>query len=109
MATPVLSTRLVNYTGTDEQVDAFAQNAVVVCTNASANTIDIPDESVVNFPIGTIITFVQGGAGTTTVTCDGSANLRIDSPSTAALAGQYSVAQAVKIASDEWVLFGNLV
>jgi hypothetical protein len=51
---------------------AFDQNAVVTSANASAQTITIPAESVVNYPLGTQITIIQTGAGAVTLAKTGS-------------------------------------
>jgi len=67
MATPVLSTRLIAYTTTPNTVDAFAQNAVVTVSFATAASLVLPASTVVNFPIGTMIHVIQTGAGAVTV------------------------------------------
>lgn len=72
MATPVLSTRLKAYTGAANTLDAFAQNAVITVSHGSATTLTLPESTTVNFPIGTIITVVQIGAGAVTVAKTGS-------------------------------------
>lgn len=73
MATPVLPTRVVAYTGAGAHLlDAFAQNAVVTVSHGSAASVTIPDASAVNFPIGTVIQVIQTGAGAVTVTVPGS-------------------------------------
>jgi hypothetical protein len=76
---------------------------------ASANDLSIPTNASVAFPIGTQILIYQAGAGqtsivavtpgTTTVRAQGSKNK---------INGQYGVAGIIKIATDEWVAFGNL-
>jgi hypothetical protein len=77
---------------------------------ASANDLSIPTNASVAFPIGTQILIYQAGAGqtsivavtpgTTTVRAQGSKNK---------IAGQYGIAGILKIATDEWIAFGNLV
>lgn len=73
MATPVLSSRLVAYTGAGAHLlDAFAQNAVVTVSHGSAASVTIPDATSVDFPLGTQIHVIQVGAGAVTVTVPGS-------------------------------------
>jgi len=116
----VLSASDVN--GTNEGVNdlAFAQfNAqtgtsytlvltdvakLISLTNAAAITLTVPTNASVAFPIGTQILLYQGGAGQVTVSS--SATIRSQGSKTK-IAGQYGVAGLVKVATDEWVLFGN--
>jgi len=99
MATPILSARHTLYTGTDEQLDAYDMCATVVVTNASAATLDIPDDSVVDFPLGTTVIVVQGGAGAVTVTADGDATVTGTTLVTATAGDQVYL---VKYAANKW-------
>jgi hypothetical protein len=56
-----------NNTGTTKTLDLTDANEIVTMNNASANTLTIPANSSVAFPIGTVITLINLGAGTTTV------------------------------------------
>jgi hypothetical protein len=79
---------------------------VVSLTNGSAITLTIPTNATTAFPTGTQILLYQGGAGQVTV---GGAGVTIRSQgSKLKINGQYGVAGLLKIATDEWVLFGNL-
>lgn len=71
MATPVLPARAITYADS-ATLDAFAQNAVIVCTKGTAMTITLPESTTVMFPTGTIIHVVQTGAGAVTVAKTGS-------------------------------------
>jgi hypothetical protein len=74
----------------------------------TANTLTVPSSSTANFPIGAKIDIAQYGAGQTTVTT-GSVNVSLRSAGNATkLAAQYAGATVVKIATDEWYLFGNI-
>ena len=79
---------------------------MVTLSDAGANTITIPANSAVAYPIGTQLNFQQAGAGTTTIaiTTDtlNSAGSLFD------LNGQYAVATALKMTATTWTLFGNL-
>jgi len=47
---------------------ADGNNTLVTLSNASANTVTIPPNSSVAFPVGTVLNFAQTGAGQTTIT-----------------------------------------
>jgi len=78
---------------------------VVSLTNAAAIALTIPTNSSVAFGIGTQILLYQGGAGQ--VTISSSATIRSQGTKLK-LFGQYAVAGLLKVATDEWVAFGNL-
>jgi hypothetical protein len=78
---------------------------VVSLTNASPITLTIPTNATTAFPTGTQILLYQGGAGQVTV---GGAGVTIRSQgSKLKITGQYAVAGLLKVATDEWVFFGN--
>lgn len=78
---------------------------VISLTNAAAITLTIPTNASVAFPIGTQILLYQGGAGQVTVS---GAGVTIRSQGTRTkLSGQYAVGGLLKLATDEWVIFGN--
>ena len=79
----------------------------VTLSNASAITATIPPNSSVAFPIGTQVNLMQLGAGQVTVAAGSGVTLR-SAGSLVKTSAQYAVATALKIASDEWVLIGNL-
>ena len=80
-----------------------------VCTfnNAAATTVTVPPNSSVAFDIGTQIDAVQIGAGKVTFAQGSGVTIRsIDSNK--AISARYGAATLLKIATDEWVLFGSL-
>jgi len=79
---------------------------VVSLTNASAITLTVPENSSVAFPTGTQILLYQGGAGQVSVSPAGSVVIRAQGSKTKII-GQYGVAGLLKVATDEWVFFGN--
>ena len=80
---------------------------VVSLTNASPITLTIPTNAVTAFPLGTQILLYKGGPGQVTI---GGAGVTIRSQaSKLKITGQYAVAGLLKVATDEWVAFGNLV
>lgn len=73
----------------------------------SANNLTIPLNSSIAFPIGTKIDIAQYGAGQTTVVATSGVTLR-SAGGALKLAAQYSGGSLVKIATDEWYLFGDI-
>lgn len=83
--------------------DAFK---LVGMDNASANTLTVPPNSSVAFPVGTRIDITQDGAGQTTVVADTGVTIR--TPETLKLRKQRAKATLIKRATDTWDLEGNL-
>lgn len=75
-------------------------------TNAAAAVITIPTNLVAAFAVGQRVDILQYGAGQITVSPDASVTLR--ATPTAKLRAQYSTASLIKIATDEWLLVGDL-
>jgi hypothetical protein len=93
-------------TGTSYTLVLADAGKVVEMTNSSANTLTIPPNSSVAFPVGTIIEVYQGGAGQTTIAAGSGVTLR--APDGAKLAKQYASASLRKRATNEWVLAGSV-
>jgi hypothetical protein len=74
---------------------------------ASANNLTVPLDSAIAFPIGTKIDIAQYGAGQTTVVATSGVTIR-SAGGALKLAAQYSGATLVKIATNEWYLFGDI-
>jgi hypothetical protein len=75
---------------------------------ATANDLTIPLNSSVAFATGTQILVAQYGAGQTTVVATSGVNVRSNGGKLK-LNVQYSGATLIKIATDEWYLFGDIV
>jgi Protein of unknown function (DUF2793) len=73
---------------------------------AGANTCTIPPNSSVAFPVDTVVTIRQVGAGITTIVAG--AGVTINSPSTLAIARQNGTVQLVQVATDTWDLMGDV-
>lgn len=87
---------------------ALADRGKLVEMNvATANNLTVPLNSSIAFPIGTKIDLAQYGAGQTTVVATGGVTVR-SAGGALKLTSQYSGATLVKIATDEWYLFGNI-
>lgn len=84
-----------------------ANNKIVEMNVGSANNLTIPPNSSVAFPIGTVITFVQYGAGLTTTVAGAGVTIRSSSGLLTA-AAQYSAVVIEKTGTDEWYLWNGL-
>jgi hypothetical protein len=93
-------------TGTAYTTVLTDQSKLVTLTNASAITFTIPANSSVAYPIGTQIDLSQFGAGQVTVA--GASGVTVNSASGLKLRAQYSSASCIKVATDTWLLVGDL-
>ena len=73
---------------------------------AGANTLTIPPNGTVDFPVGTTIFIRQKGAGVTTITPG--AAVVINNPDGLKTTGQYAMATIIQITDDTWTAFGSL-
>ena len=94
-------------TGTAYTLVLTDNNKIVSMSNAASNTVTIPPNSSVGFPVGATISVRQAGAGTTAVapgtgvTLNSRGGLRN-------CAGQFAYVTIIKIATDTWDLVGDL-
>ncbi len=95
----VTNARVANYTLVLGDNGKLVEMAV-----GSANTLTIPTNASVAFPVGAAILIAQTGAGQTTV---GGAGVTINSSNGLKLFGQWSSALLVKRATDTWLLSGD--
>lgn len=80
---------------------------VVEMNNASANTLTVPPNSSVAFPVGSQILVLQTGAGQTTLAAG--AGVTINSKDgNLKLSAQWCAATLIKRATDVWVVVGDL-
>ena len=83
--------------------DAFK---LVTMSNASANTLTVPPNTDVAFPVGIRIDIGQDGAGQTTVTAGSGVTIR--TPETLKLRKQWAKATLIKRGTNTWDIEGNL-
>lgn len=83
------------------------RDKMVEMTNSLANTIIVPLNSTVEFPIGTKIDVVQYGSGTTSITPASGVTIRSNG-GLLSVASRYVAVSLIKRATDEWYLVGNL-
>lgn len=79
---------------------------ILRCDNAAAMVATIPTEAVAAFQNGQKIDFIQYGTGQLTVA--GAVGVTVRATPTNKLRARYSVASAVKIGTNEWILVGDL-
>lgn len=94
-------------TGTTYTAVLADDGKLVTCDNASAIALTIPPNSSVAFGIGTQINIMQLGAGQVTITAGAGVTLR-SAGTKLKTSAQYAVATCCKIATDTWVVVGNL-
>jgi len=99
-------------TGSSYTVVSADQYQVLVTTNnASANAVKIPTNATTAFPVGTVITVLNIGAGTCTISAVTSGTTTVLSagatPAAPTLA-QYKSAALIKTATDTWYVVGAI-
>ena len=79
---------------------------IVEMSVASANTLTVPLNSSVAFPVGSQINILQTGAGQTTIAA--TAGVTINATPGLKIRAQWSYATLIKRATDTWVLVGDI-
>jgi hypothetical protein len=79
---------------------------LVEVSDSSGNTLTVPLNSSVAYPVGTQINILQTGAGQTTIA--GTSGVTVNSGIGLKLRAQWSAATLIKRATDTWVAFGDL-
>jgi len=82
---------------------------LVTMSNASANTFKIPTNASVAHPVGTVITVLNIGAGTCTISAVTSGTTTVLSSGATAAAptlAQYKSAACIKTGTDTWYIVG---
>jgi hypothetical protein len=103
-ATKTRTTR-ANTGTTDTLVIGDAGN-IVTSSNASAQTVTIPPNSSVAFPVGTQIDIINKGAGVTSVAGGTGVTVNGVSTGTGAIDAQYKAVTIIKDATDTWFMVG---
>lgn len=85
---------------------ANASQGIVTMNNAAANTLTVPPNSSVAFPVGAQVQVVQLGAGQTTVAAG--AGVTVSNPSSLTARVQYSSLVLTQVAANVWVLGGDM-
>lgn len=99
---PVVEANL--QTGTSYTPVLADAGKVVEMNNIAANTLTVPPNSSVAFPVGTVLEVCQIGAGATTIVAGSGVTLRLGGQ----LRVQYSTASLRKRATDTWICSGDM-
>jgi hypothetical protein len=94
-------------TGTTYTTVLADDGKLITLDNASAITLTIPPNSSIAYGIGTQLNIMQLGAGQVTIAPGAGVTLR-SAGSKLKTNAQYAVATCCKIATDTWVVLGNL-
>jgi len=117
LTTPTLDDPKINLafdaqTGTTYTTVLNDNGQIVTMNNASANTLSIPTNASVAYPIGTQINVLQIGAGQTTIQAVTSGTTTILSTGATAAApkirARYGMATCIKAATDTWYVVGDI-
>jgi hypothetical protein len=88
------------------------RNKLVRMNVSTANNFQIPTNASVAFPIGSIINVTQLGTGQTTIQAvtSGTTTITSTGASSAApkLRARYSAASCIKVATDTWLVIGDI-
>jgi len=102
----------IDYLATNAQTASYTlvlsdAGKIVEVSNAAANTLTVPPNSSVAFPVGTQVIVIQTGAGQATLTAG--AGVTINSKDAdLAVNGQWAAATLIKRATDSWIAIGDL-
>lgn len=94
-------------TGTSYTVVLGDANGYIRMNSSSANTLTIPTNASVAYPVGTSISVRQVGTGATTIVASGGVTIN-NVGSSLQLRKQQSTVQLLKVGTDEWDLFGDI-
>jgi hypothetical protein len=84
---------------------------LVTMSNAAANTFKIPTNATTAFPVGTVLTVLNIGAGATTISAVTSGTTTVLSAGATAAAptvAQYKSAACIKTGTDTWYVVGAI-
>jgi hypothetical protein len=99
-------------TATYTVVLADNKNTLVTMNVATAHDFLIPTNANVAFPIGSVINVIQTGVGTTTIEAVTPGTTTISSTGATATApelnAQFSAASCIKVATDTWLVVGDI-
>ena len=93
-------------TGTAYTLALSDSGKVIPFNLTDTGTITVPTNASVAFPTGSVVNIIQAGTGAVLVTGASGVDIRSEG-NKYKLKTQYALGGVVKIATDEWVVFGN--
>lgn len=93
-------------TGVSYTLELEDSNTVIQTNNSGANSVTIPPNSSVAFPVGISVGIVQTGAGATTVIAG--SGVTILNENGLILNAQYAYCNLIKVATNTWIASGSL-
>jgi hypothetical protein len=111
--TATFSGLVTNYNVFNRQTSSYTlvlsdASKIIEMDALGANTVTVPLDSSVAFPVGTEITVLQLGAGVTTIAFASGVTFRSNNFGTR-IGDQYSGATLIKRAANDWYLIGNIL
>lgn len=106
LTAPVITESINAQVGTTYTFVLTDASKLVTMSNAAAITATVPPNSTVAFPVGTMIDLAQIGAGKVTVAQG--AGVTVNGTPSLGCRAQYSTATLIKLATDTWLLAGDL-
>lgn len=97
--------RINAQTGTSYTLVLADRGKLVTMTNSSENTVTVPPNSSVAYPVGTTIYLTQLGTGQTTVAAG--VGVTINTTETLLSRGQYAMMALIKVGTNAWLLTGE--
>ena len=104
---PKITLTINAQTGTSYTLVLTDAHKKVTMSNAAANTLNIPLNSSVAFPVGTVLGVTMLGAGATTIDAATGVTLNGINGGAAAISAQYTGVTLTKLATDTWLMEGN--
>lgn len=95
-------------TGTTYTLVLADAGKLVTMENGSAQTVTIPTNASVAFPIGTTIAILGLGAGTVTIEGDTGVTVNGDVAGSVDISAQYGSVAIVKLGADTWNIVGSI-
>jgi hypothetical protein len=112
-STTLVQGLLTNYNVYNTQTSSYTlvlsdASKIIEMNVGSANTVTIPTNASVAFPVGTEITVMQYGAGITSIAVASGVTI-VSKDNANIIANRYTGVTLVKRATNEWYLIGNIV
>jgi hypothetical protein len=113
ISTALVQGLLTNYNVYNTQTSSYTlvlsdASKVIEMNVGTANTVTIPTNASVAFPIGTEITVMQYGAGVTSIAVASGVTI-VSKDSAYTIANRYTGLTLIKRATNEWYIIGNIV